>query len=162
MTEADFEYLIRTLSEARSRATEITVAVRTRAGSGDRLASLGHSAVSNIEKLLQDVREFALEEPQAAAPRKESSAPAESPAATQAPVKLTTVAPSLDPDHWVSAYVDELITRLRSPQSISFETAEQLLQHYKEIFLKDLEVARRMYRTYPGLFQVESSRRAGA
>ena len=61
MTESDLEYLIRTLSEARSRATELTVAVRARAGADHRLSNLGNSAVSNIEKLLREVRVLALD-----------------------------------------------------------------------------------------------------
>ena len=160
MTEGDFEYLIRTLSDARSRATEITVAVRARAGLDDRLADLGHSAVSNIEKLLHDIRVLAVGEPSRPAPVKE--APAPRPAPPPSPTRFTAIAPSLESDHWVPAFVDDLIGRLRSPDGISFETAEHLLHDYRQQFLKDLETARRMYRTYPRLFEEGQSRRAGA
>ena len=68
MTESDFEYLFRTLSEARSRATELTVAVGARAGAEHRLADLGHSAVSNIEKLLREVRVLALDQSESSTP----------------------------------------------------------------------------------------------
>ena len=148
MTESDLEYLIRTLSEARSRATELTVAVRARAGADHRLADLGHSAVSNIEKLLREVRVLALD-------RIEYDKPAPASAPT-----LRAAAPQSE--HWLQSFIGDLRGHSRAPQDVSFETVEQLLQGYKQTFLKDLETARRMYRVYPHLFRTESFRKAGA
>jgi hypothetical protein len=147
MTESDFEYLIRTLSEARSRATELTVAVRSRAGAEHRLADLGHSAVSNIEKLLRQVRVLALDQSRTTAPV---------PAAS--PTSRAVVAS----EHWLQSFIDELVAHSRAPVEVTFETIERLLQQHKRTFLKDLETARRMYRVYPHLFPAESSHKAGA
>jgi hypothetical protein len=148
MTESDFEYLFRTLSEARSRATELTVAVGAQAGSDHRLAGLGHSAVSNIEKLLREVRLLALDQ-------SESSTPV--PAAAPIPP-----GPVVRSEHWLQSLIDELLAYSRAPIDVSFETVERLVQQHKQAFLKDLETARRMYRVYPHLFPAESSRQAGA
>lgn len=138
MTEADFEYLIRTLSDARSRATELTVAVRARAGADHRLADLGHSAVSNIEKLLGEIRVLAL-----------------------GPSERSTPAPRSDPDHWLQLFIRDLGSLPRTGD-ISFEAVERLLEKHKQTFLSDLETARRMYRVYPRLFGAENSRKASA
>src|SRR5260370_16318777 len=62
MTEEDYEYLLRTLSEARSRANEIALAVRERVGVDHRLSELGNSAVAQIESVLRDMRRVASEE----------------------------------------------------------------------------------------------------
>jgi hypothetical protein len=148
MTESDFEYLIRTLSEARSRATELTVAVRARAGADHRLASLGRSAVSNIEKLLREVRVLALDDTQS----KLSLAAAE-------PIPPAATVPS---EHWLPSFIGELVALSSAPDDISFEAVERLLQLHKLAFLKDLETARRMCRVYPHLFLGESFRKAGA
>jgi hypothetical protein len=148
MTESDFEYLFRTLSEARSRATELTVAIGARAGADHRLADLGHSAVTNIEKLLHEVRVLALDQ-------NESSTPVPS----AAPIPS---GPSGRSEHWLQSLIDELVATSRAPMDVSFETVERLVQQRKQAFLKDLETARRMYRVYPHLFPAESSRQAGA
>jgi len=145
MTESDFEYLIRTLSEARSRATELTVAVRSRAGAGHRLGDLGHSAASKIEKLLHNVRVLALDHVE--------YNPA-TPAADPAPRAATVVS-----EHWLQSFIDELTTQLHAPDQVSFETVERLLHQYKRTFLQDLETARRMYRVYPDLFRAEARAR---
>jgi hypothetical protein len=147
MTESDFEYLFRTLSEARSRATELTVAVGARAGVDHRLAELGHSAVSNIEKLLREVRILALDQ-------SESSTPVR-PAAPIPPAAVRS-------EHWLQSLIDELVAYSSRPIDVSFETVERLVQQRKQAFLKDLETARRMYRVYPHLFPAENSRQAGA
>jgi hypothetical protein len=148
MTESDLEYLIRTLSEARSRATELTVAVRARAGGDHRLADLGHSAVSNIEKLLREVRVLALD-------RIKYDMPA--PAAV-----VTPHAGTPQSEHWLHSFIGELIGQSRAPDEVSFENIERLLQQYKQTFLKDLETARRMYRVYPHLFPAENFHKASA
>jgi len=142
MTESDFEYLFRTLSEARSRATELTVAVRARAGADHRLADLGSSAVSNIEKLLREVRVLALDQSGSATP--------------VPPAAPVPVAPAIRSEHWLQSLIDELVAYSRAPIDVSFETVERLVQQRKQAFLKDLETARRMYRVYPHLFQAES------
>ena len=151
MTESDFEYLFRTLSEARSRATELTVAVGARAGADHRLAELGHSAVSNIEKLLREVRVLALDQ-------RESSTPA----AAIPPGAPISSGPGVRSEHWLQSLIDELVAISRAPIDVSFETVERLVQQRKQAFLKDLETARRMYRVYPHLFPAENSRQAGA
>lgn len=148
MTESDFEYLFRTLSEARSRATELTVAVRARAGTDHRLANLSHSAVSNIEKLLQEVRVLALD-------RAHSNVPV--PAANSTPRPVT-----IGSEHWLQSLIGELVAYAGAPGEASFETVERMLQEHRQAFLKDLETARRMYRVYPHLFPAENYRRAGA
>jgi hypothetical protein len=148
MTESDLEYLIRTLSDARSRATELTVAVRARAGVDHPLADLGHSAVSSIEKLLREVRVLALERIQYETP---------APAAASTP---SAVVPASE--HWLQSFIGDLIGRSRAADEVSFETVEGLLQQYKQTFRKDLETARRMYRVYPHLFRAESFRKARA
>jgi len=148
MTESDFEYLIRTLSEARSRATELIVAVRARAGTDHRLSDLGHSAVSNIEKLLREVRVLALDQAQASVP-----APVPDPMPPAATVRS---------ELWLPSFIGELVAFSRAPDEVSFEAVEQLLQQYKQAFQKDLETARRMYRVYPHLFPGENFQKAGA
>jgi hypothetical protein len=148
MTESDFEYLFRTLSEARSRATELTVAIGARAGADHRLADLGHSAVSNIEKLLREVRVLALDQT-------ESSRPVP-------PVAPIPPGAAVRSEHWLQSLIDELVAISRAPIDVSFETVERLVQQRKQAFLKDLETARRMYRVYPHLFPAENSRQAGA
>ena len=148
MTESDFEYLLRTLSEARSRATELMVAVRSRAGADHRLADLGNSAVSNIEKLLREVRVLALDEAQSA-----RSVPAAEP---------TPRAAAVASEHWLQLLIADLVAYSRAPADVTFETVEGLLQKHKRNFLKDVETARRMYRVYPHLFPAETARKAGA
>lgn len=149
MTESDFEYLIRTLSEARSRATELTVAVRAHAGADHPLADLGTSAVSNIEKLLREVRVLAFDPPPQARPVEMVAA------APPAPTPIAS-------EHWLQSFINDLSTGFHTPSEVSFENVERLLEKYKQTFLKDLETARRMYRVYPHLFQAGNSRRAGA
>src|SRR5260370_28156971 len=153
MTESDFEYLLRTLSEARSRATELMVAVRSRAGADHRLAELGHSAVSNIEKLLREVRVLALDQ-------SESSTPVPL-AAPIAPAASIPPSPAVRSEHWLLSLIDELVAISRAPVDVSFQTVERLVHQRKQAFLKDLETHRRMYRVYPHLLPSESSPQAG-
>jgi len=148
MTESDLEYLFRTLSEARSRATELMVAVRARTGADHRLSNLGNSAVSNIEKLLREVRVLALD-------RVEYDKPA--PAAAPMPHAATPQS-----EHWLQSFIGDLVAHSRAHDEVSFETVELLLQRHKQNFLKDLETARRMYRVYPHLFRAESFHKASA
>src|ERR1700681_4827586 len=108
MTESDFEYLFRTLSEARSRATELTVAVRARAGTDHRLADLGQSAVSNIEKLLREVRVLAVGGQSQSTPPVPSVQPAAPPAA-------------MPPEHWLQSLIDDLVAQSGKPAQVSFE-----------------------------------------
>ena len=68
MMDADIEYLVRALSDARSRAAEITVSVRARLGVEHRLGELGNAAVSKIELLLAEIRMFAMSDSETSAP----------------------------------------------------------------------------------------------
>jgi hypothetical protein len=153
--DADVEYLIRTLSEARSRATELAVSIGSRLGTEHRLTELANAAASSIENTLREVRN--------AAAVKQDSAPglADLQSALQTgtqPVARTPVAPAfaapagLDAEHWLHAFVDELLAQARTPGGITFESAERLLQYRKDEFLRDFLTARRMYRAYPRLF----------
>ena len=60
-----------------------------------------------------------------------------------------------DAEHWLLAFVEDLPAHFRSPGDISFEAVQRVLQLHERAFLADLETARRMYRTYPHLFQAE-------
>jgi hypothetical protein len=147
--EADFEYLIRTLSEARSRATELAVSIGSRLGGEHQLTQLANAAAFNIENTLREVRN--------AASDKQQSAPglADLQGALQSefqPVPPATPPIGLDPEHWLHAFVDELLARARASGGVTFESAERLLQQRKDEYLRDFLIARRMYRTYPQLF----------
>jgi hypothetical protein len=74
---------------------------------------------------------------------------------------LPLSAAGLDPEHWLLAFMEDLLTQLRASSEIGFETVQVLLQQHEQVFLKDLDTARRMYRTYPHLFQQESSHPTG-
>jgi hypothetical protein len=164
--EADFEQLIRTLSEARSRATELAASIGARLGPEHRLAELANAASSRIENMLREVRASATEntdlaggltdlqdalraETQPVAPG--SNPPAHQPAGTQAMEFFASQA-GIEPEHWLPMFVEDLISQLRTSGGITFEVAERLLQQRKDDFLRDFLVARRMYRTYPQLF----------
>jgi hypothetical protein len=160
--EADVEYLIRTLSEARSRATELATSIGARLGTEHRLAELAYAASTRIENMLREVRTSATEksdtagslaglqgalqtEPHSVTPADEAppSVPGMAMFASQA---------GLEPEHWLPMFVEDLTSQLRAAGGITFEVAERLLQQRKDDFLRDFLVARRMYRTYPHLF----------
>jgi hypothetical protein len=164
MTEADYEYLLRTLTEARSRATEIAIAVRGRVGLDHRLSELGNSAVSQIESVLRDMRRVASEESEAVNSADVRSAPKPETRAAAGPARDTagSFAPSaqeadLATQHWFPAFVNELLERYQAAGGITFEIVERVLEERKEAFVKDLEIARRMHRTYPQLFHETSA-----
>jgi hypothetical protein len=151
--EADFEYLIRTLSEARSRATELAVSIGSRLGGEHQLTQLANAAASNIENTLREVRNAAAGDTY----EKQESAPglADLQGALQSgfqPMPQTSASIGLDPEHWLHAFVDELLARARASGGITFENAERLLQQRKDEYLRDFLIARRMYRAYPQLF----------
>jgi hypothetical protein len=165
--EADLERLIRILSEARSRATELAASIGVRLGNEHRLAELANTASSNIESLLRQVRTSALgnvdtggglaelqgalqteTQPVTATP---ASPSVHMPTGVQAMTAFATQA-GLEPEHWLPMFVNDLIAQLRTPGGITFEVAERLLQQRKDDFLRDFLIARRMYRTYPQLF----------
>ena len=157
--EADFEYLIRTLSEARSRATELAVSVGSRLGAEHPLTQFANAAATNVENTLREVRSAAANKQDSApglvdlhgALRTETQPPAPAPLPTSAVTGLE--APTgLDPEHWLHAFVDQLLAQARTPGGITFESVERLLQQRKDEFLRDFLTARRMYRTYPRLF----------
>jgi hypothetical protein len=165
--EADFELLIRTLSEARSRATELAASISARLGTDHRLAELANAASWRIENMLREVRSSATEPQKAAvgltdlqnALKIESQpvtvTPIRSPEHTS--IEMQSLASfsaraGLEPEHWLSMFVEDLTAQLRASGGITFEVAERLLQQRKDDFLRDFLVARRMYRTYPRLF----------
>jgi len=160
--EADFEYLIRTLSEARSRATELAVSIGSRLGTEHRLTQLANAAASNIENTLREVRNAAAGKPDSAAelagshgalqPGTQAVAPTPEVHASSPAVTSFAAGTGLDPEHWLSAFVDELLAQARTSSGITFESAERLLQQRKDEFLRDFLTARRMYRAYPRLF----------
>jgi hypothetical protein len=49
ITEADYEYPFHTLSEARSRATEIAVSISARVGIDHPMSKLANAAATKIE-----------------------------------------------------------------------------------------------------------------
>jgi hypothetical protein len=57
-----------------------------------------------------------------------------------------------DAEHWRIAFVQTLLAQFRSSGDITFEAVHRLLTQHEQAFLADLETARRMYRTYPQLF----------
>jgi hypothetical protein len=73
-----------------------------------------------------------------------------------APCRLSCA--GLNSEHWLLTFVEDLLGQFRASGDINFEAVQRLLQHHQQAFLKDLETARRMYRTYPGLFQQERYR----
>jgi len=155
--EADFEYLIRTLSEARSRATELAVSVGSRLGSEHPLTQLANAAASNIENTLREVRSAAAERQESAGGLADlgSALQIEIPTPHPAPAPVSTAftpPAGLDPEHWLHAFVDQLWAQARASGGVSFESAERFLQQRKDEFLRDFLIARRMYRTYPHLF----------
>lgn len=165
--EADFEQLIRTLSEARSRATELAASISARLGTEHRLAQLATAASWKIENMLREVRTSATQSPDEAA-----SSLAELQGALHTETKPVTPTPvnrsehiqteqalaafaaqaGLEPEHWLLMFVSDLSAQLRSTGAVTFEIAERLLQQRKDEFLRDFLIARRMYRTYPRLF----------
>lgn len=173
--EADFEALIRTLSEARSRATELATSISARLGTEHRLAELANAASSRIQNLLREVRISAVHGPDTTGGLTELQEVLN--IETQ-PVTPTLVNPSehvptgmeamtafaaqagLELEHWLPMFVNDLTTQLRTSGGITFEITERLLQQRKDDFLHDFLIARRMYRTYPHLFpEIQSEMR---
>jgi hypothetical protein len=169
--EADLERLIRVLSEARARATELATSISSRLGSEHHLAELANAASSKIENMLLEVRTSATgaasnpsaglaelqgalqteREPVTPEPAHSSEARLE-PAAGPPGAAPVALPPGLDSEHWVSMFVNDLLSQLRTSGGITFEVAERLLQQRKDDFLRNFLIARRMYRTYPQLF----------
>jgi hypothetical protein len=159
--EADLEYLIRTLSEARSRATELAVAIGSRLGTEHRITGLANTAASNIETTLREVRYSAAEDPASTSGLADLQGALQSVIRLVPPTRPIHTAPAelsfaasagLDAEHWLTAFVDELLHQARTTGRITFEGTERLLQQRKDEFLRDFLTARRMYRVYPQLF----------
>jgi hypothetical protein len=153
--EADFEYLIRTLSEARSRASELAVSIGSRLGTEHQLTQLANVAASNIENTLREVRNAASEKQDGTpglADLQGALQTGTKPIEQTPPAIAFTSPAGLDAEHWLHAFMDELLAQARASGGITFESAERLLQHRKDEFLRDFLIARRMYRTYPHLF----------
>jgi hypothetical protein len=58
-----------------------------------------------------------------------------------------------DSEHWMLAFLEDLLAQFRASGEMDFRDVQRLLQQHERAFLRDLETARRMYRTYPHLFQ---------
>jgi len=58
-----------------------------------------------------------------------------------------------DSEHWMLAFLEELLAQFRASSHMGFEDVQRLLQQHEQTFRRDLDTARRMYRTYPHLFQ---------
>ena len=166
--EADFERLIRVLSEARSRATELAASIRTGLGTAHHLTELANAAAANIDNVLREVRTSATEDPHTGSglehlqgalhAETQPVTPASKNPSEHLHTGLQTMASftaqtGLEPEHWLPMFVDDLISQLRNSGGITFEVAERLLQQRKDEFLRDFLIARRMYRTYPRLFR---------
>lgn len=165
--EADFEHLIRTLSEARSRATELAASIGARLGPEHRLAELANAAASRVENMLREIQTSAVAEIDTAGgladlqgALTDESGPV-TPLPQIPPVHVPTDMQALtsfagqagmEPDHWLPMFVQDLFSQVRASGGITFEVAERLLQQRKDDFLRDFLIARRMYRTYPQLF----------
>jgi hypothetical protein len=65
----------------------------------------------------------------------------------------------LDAEHWLVAFMEDLLAQFRGSGEISFEGVQRLLQQHEQAFLEELETARRMYRTYPHLFHQNPQQR---
>jgi hypothetical protein len=144
MADEDLEYLVRTLSEARSRATEITVSVRARVGVEHLLGELGDLAVSKIEMLLDELREFAVSDSATSTgstePPSTGHAQVVPPGAHAGPPSTECFSSGGDQaDHWLHAFIGDITANFRASGGITFETA------------------RRMYRIYPQLFEAAPS-----
>lgn len=167
ITEADYEYLLHTLSEARSRATEIAASIGARVGREHPLAKLAASVASNVEGVLRGVQRNAADQVEAGPKVFEISsgapaAPAAPSASAPNPIQERPWASfahetGLGPEHWVSEFVDELMREVRASGAITFDTAGRLLEQHQQTFERDLAVTRRMVRNYPHFFIEELS-----
>lgn len=159
--------MIRTLSEARSRATELAASIGARLGTDHRLSELANAASTRIENMLREIRTSASEKQDTAGglaglqgalraePKPVTTVPVTSspdkPPSTSAVLPFAMHA-GLEPEHWLPMFVEDLTAQIRTSGGITFEVAERLLQQRKDDFLRDFLIARRMYRTYPNLF----------
>jgi hypothetical protein len=157
MTEADYEYLIHTLSEARSRATEIAVGVRARAGADHNLAKIGDDAVAKIESLLNIMRLQAAERPEPGprlardAERKPALRTIDK-AAPPAAAGQFALPSNIGPEHWLNEFLRDVFRELGTRGNVSIENVDRMWKYRRDAFVRDRETARRMVRTYPELF----------
>jgi len=158
MTEADYEYLIHTLSETRSRATEIAVGVRARAGADHKLAKLADDTIAKIESLFNAVRLINAEKP-GTGPRLAREPERKAPLRTLE--KVASVPPSADgfalppgigPEHWLYEFLRDVFRELGARGAVSVENVDRMWKYRRDCFVRDRETARRMVRTYPELF----------
>ena len=63
-------------------------------------------------------------------------------------------------EHWLGTYVRDLLSAHDLAAGIDFNTASQLLSAEKELFEKDLAVARRMLRIYGNKVLTDTSAHA--
>jgi hypothetical protein len=166
--EADFEHLIRILSEARSRATELAASLNARLGTEHRLSELANAASWRIEHLMREVKTSAIgnhentgglaelrgvlqTETQPVTPT--LGVPSDQmPTGVEAMAAFAAQVANVESEHWLPMFMQDLTSQLRKSGGITFEIAERLLQQRKDDFLRDFLIARRMYRTYPHLF----------
>ena len=159
--------MIRTLSEARSRATELAASISARLGTEHRLAQLANAASWKIENTLRDIRTAAAQnrDETGGLGELQDALQTETQPVTPTRVNASVVMPTetqamaafaaqldLEPEHWLPMFVSDLTSRVRTSGGVTFEVAERLLQQRKDDFLRDFLTARRMYRTYPHLF----------
>jgi hypothetical protein len=172
ITEADYEYLLHTLSEARSRATEIAASLSGRVGREHPLAQLANAAALNVERVLRGVQRNASEpleavpkvfEISSGAPTVAAAPPASPPNAMQElPWASFSRETGVGPEHWVSQFVDDLMLQVRASGAITFDTAGRLLEQHRQSFERDLAITRRMVRNYPHFFTEELEGGGGA
>lgn len=71
---------------------------------------------------------------------------------------LEQAARSLDSDHWLASYINDLLNAHRLGNGLDFATAEMLLAQEKQTFEKELAIARKVYRLYPYLVDAAEPR----
>jgi len=72
---------------------------------------------------------------------------------------LPPLGAGFESEHWMLGFLEELLAQFRTSGDVSFDAVQRLLRQHEQSFLRDLETARRMYRTYPRLFQEAGSSR---
>ena len=73
---------------------------------------------------------------------------------------LPISAAGLEPDHWLVNFVADLLHQFRAEGDLTFGDVRELLEEHERSFLSDLEIARRMYRTYPHLLRTAAVKAA--
>lgn len=58
----------------------------------------------------------------------------------------------MNSDHWLKAYIVNLLAAHQAPNGVDFKTAEALLNRERETFEAEVAIAMRIFRVYPHLF----------